>query len=238
MTNLIAWRSLPPPRAVGLALLLCAAAACDVSGPSESGDLGNASFFYDCEEAADAACDAGDPTTMPSIALGSTFAIDVSGDGSVRATSPTPFLQELSSGPARSVFRASIEGFAVILAEDLDQGVARGLDLDHVRIRAVDAVRFQVEEQVTFRDVDTAAPIALTVGETRRLRVAPLDVDGGELAGSLSTKWTSANPTALAITGASDNVVTIEARAEGMTKVTLAYAGFDLSFDVVVGGAQ
>lgn len=238
MSNLIVRRRPPSPRAAGLALSLCAVAACDVSGPSESGELGNASFFYDCEDAADAACDAGDPTVMPTIALGATFAIDVTGDGSARATSPTPFLEELSAGPTRSVFRAAIEGFAVVLAEDLDRGVARGVDLDHVRIRAVDAARLQVEEQITFRDLDVAAGVTLGVGEKQRVRVAPLDADGAELAGSLSTKWTSADPAALAITGANDNVATLEARTPGTTRVTLAYAGFDLAFDVVVGGAR
>lgn len=170
----------------GLTLgLVLALVACDAT-PGE-GELGNDRFYYACVDPDDAACDAGEATTLeavPVVAKGSVFRL-INEEPSNAAFCPTARLAVVPGEPV--TFRAEVAGFAAVFARESDRDVR---DLFHVEVAAPSYAALLVREADT-PWVKPQATVAVPVGGSAELRVVPADAKGRVLAGALDWSWSS-----------------------------------------------
>jgi hypothetical protein len=223
------------------AMLTATACVLSPAAPNE-GQLGSDSFFYECTEPSDAACDLlSNPMPLdklPVIALGATFGIVVQPLGHT-VTSPTPFLGESSVGPTGSVFIAMREGEAVIvsLQSSVSSTDLQASDLTHLQIRKPMTLALSVGDVATgFTTFASAAGIKMTAGSTQRVRVVPQDVNSGALAGALPCQWATSNAASISLsTDPTDNVVTVTASGAGTSMLTATLGDLTTSFQITVG---
>jgi len=232
-------RHLLGPSASTLALTGCVLSP----APPNEGQLGSDTFFYQCAEPSDAACDlqlnAKPLDKLPVIAVGATFGIVVTPLGHT-VTTPTPFLQQSSVGPTGSVFIAEREGEAVVisLSSSVSNSTLQASDLTHLELRQPASLALSAGQVSTgFTTFASTAGIKMTPGMTQSVRVVPLDASSGALAGALPCQWTTSNSAAVALsTDPTDNVVTLTAATmPGTSMLTATLGGLTTSFQVTVG---
>lgn len=223
-------------------------AGCLPDGPGEKGELGNDRFFYECALPEDAACDDefnSGLLDIPSVALGSTFAIDTE-NYDTDAFSPTDRLREVQVSSGAVAFEALQEGQAVIMSGVTGEP-GEASDLTHIVVVAPSAVGFFRRGTEFVRDPDqpglmtkeewvrVTTDVDAQVGEVIELRVAPLDGGGGVLAGALPITWSGEPDEAFMIfDDASDNVIEVRADVAGATSITVTVGELSgtLGFDV------
>jgi len=156
---------------------------------------------------------------IPSVALGSTFAIDTENYDS-DAFSPTDRLREVQVSSGAVAFEALQEGQAVIMS-GVTSDAGEASDLTHIVVVAPSAVGF-FRRGTEDEWVPLATDVDAQVGEVIELRVAPLDGGGGVLAGALPITWSGEPDEAFMIfDDASDNVIEVRADVAGAASITV-----------------
>ncbi len=217
----------------------------------QPGELGRGKFSYVCGHGADAQCNDNadipivDPSTnLPNVAVGSTFSVayksnadEAKGAGTGITQSGDLDLLAIDTSGAAPGYQAKRVGFVAVL------GIWSGNeDLVHLKIVDVDHLEFANTEPTgggSFKGKVTVPGLDLTLSSSSAasmlFRVVPLTKDRRLLAGALTCKWTTSDPTVLAIDGDdTQNILKTKLLKTGVAKlhVTLGAKSGDVTVTV------
>ena len=199
------------------------------------GDLRRGRFSYECTQASDAACDAGDPAPsvwdndngrpMPEvIAVGGSFRVhywdgDINRERDVVAAS-TGMLSRASDG-----FTISKAGYAALIAKDSAETVLDFIHMEGAPIASLDLQR---------DGYPLSGAIELPVGATTRLVASALDAKGRQLSGGVSCWWSIDKDDIVHMDSSSDNRIVVTGTSPGTAtaKVTMGSKSATVSFEV------
>lgn len=197
------------------------------------GQLGRGRFEYYCVGDDDPACDEGETRgDFPgSFAVGGKFRLEFAWKDPADADEPLPELQ--AAAPSRlarkgEVFTALAAGFSSVLAVHGNSEVA-----DFINLHAAEPASVRVE-----RDGLGVDAVQLAVGEELELRARVRDVDGVQLAGSLSYTWALADEAVAALEGSGRGRVRVRGVAPGVVTLSVVHAGVSAELQVEVTGAE
>lgn len=242
-------------------LWVALATGCDEGGSvdaaGERGELNNGTFFYVCNDKADAQCDedavvgARDPATsaFPPLARGGRFSVRFEYDDDPVLLNylifAGPYVEGMEGSP---VFTAVAPGVTAVAAVDESSSLA--YDLVHLTVVEPAALRISETTTTQERVEDIAAGVDLELGSDAVLditaevtlatrtffRAAPVDGAGNVLAGALDTTWTSSDPGVVAIVSdPENNVIEIEPLGSGTATLTVTMGDLTATVPVEAG---
>ncbi len=206
--------------------------------PQQKGDLGNATFTYQCGPDSDPQCNAdselapiGKGSQFPTLALGSTFLLQAqrAGEAGTGALTVTPvstgFLDADASGKLMIAKRAGV--VTVLATSGTDT-----IDLTTVVVTAPDHVKLlQGSPTNSFKNGSVVVgPGGVTaqanVQVTFKFRAFAVDKSDGVLAGALPCNWTTSDATIANITTpANANIVSVVSGKAGTATITNTIGG-------------
>jgi hypothetical protein len=218
-------------------LLLVASACVDGAGGSGGcssptpldGALGQGNFTYVCPAgdatdpslpSADAHCAESSDPTIPPVAVGAPFQLQVN-QGSSGAPQPAVASLAQSTPQGWSITQPGWLGFVAWSGSDV-------LDFTHVGAEPVAALRF-----------DSRAPTGpVPVGATLTLGVLPIAADGSVLGGVLACTFVASDPGVLAVSSTGNRFARVTARAVGAARLTASCLGAQAQIALVVAASD
>lgn len=194
---------------------------CSETDPAASpGELGRASFRYECIEPADHHCRRGAEQLPERIAVGGRFRLEISGSGT-NAQLVSPELVRIAYRDQFEFVRPGVAAFLATKAYD-------DAFFDFVHLLALPVTDLRVQHAGV-----EATEVAVSKGRAFSLSVVPYR-DGEWLAGSLNAAWTSSDSEVVRITERG-MTVSLMAVDEGVAEVTARFDEVSTSVKVFVG---